>query len=682
MSSSVCGIGLYYGKRDVVFRKILYLSIPAIIFANPFNATLEDEASWLKDETFVISASRVKENIKKTSASITVIDEDTINKMGANTLLDVLRVVPGLGVSQSNIYVDKIGVRGVETWFSEKVLILLDGHSLNSDLLNGGATSAFANFPLEHIKRIEIIRGPASALYGENAFTALINIITKEAQDINGVQISAKSGSFNTSAANLLLGKRYENVDITANVNYRDTNGYKAYIESDSIGNSGHINPTSKRVNTNLSIKHKSGFYAKANYNTTEDGPRYGAAYALNNEDMSKRETYFVELGYKDKINDLYTLDTRVYHDSFKADNLWEIFPEGYTNIFHTTYPNGMLAISGYTNKKSGMETLLTLKKENYTFISGLSYETQKLQDPLYKTNYNPSTGAPLSSMQNFSDPSTNFVSEADRKFWAAYSELLYDVTESLRLTAGVRYDHYSDFGGIFNPRLGAAWEINPHNNIKLMYGEAFRAPTFAELYNKNNPALVGNSSLNPERVKTIELNLQNTSLDNLEVSLSIFNSAIDDIISTAGNTYVNQGKTTTQGVEAEIRQNLHRGSYIVANYTYQNPKCSTTSQSLENISRHEGYLALNYRINSTFNLYTDAKYIGKQTRASTDTRDEVKSSITSNATVLAKDVMLKDLQMKFSVYNLLDKKTYDSSSPYDYPLGGRSYMAELSYKF
>jgi iron complex outermembrane receptor protein len=214
------------------------------------------------------------------------------------------------------------------------------------------------------------------------------------------------------------------------------------------------------------------------------------------------------------------------------------------------------------------------------------------------------------------------------------------------------------------------------------MYGEAFRAPTFAELYNKNNPALVGNPDLDPERVKTLELNIQNSSIDNLEASLSIFKSTINDIITTANNTYVNQGKTTTRGLEAELKQTLHRGSYIVANYTFQNPKNEETSQDLENISKHEAYLALNCRINTYLNLYTDAKYTGKQTRSPTDTRDEVDSSITSNTTLLAKNLILKDLQMKFSVYNLLDEKSYDANSPYDYPLAGRSYMAELSYKF
>jgi len=341
-----------------------------------------------------------------------------------------------------------------------------------------------------------------------------------------------------------------------------------------------------------------------------------------------------------------------------------------------------LIAFSGYKSTKSGCEALVTVKGEDATLVTGLSYEIQKLRNPVYKANYNPLTNALVGSFQDFSAPDTNFVSEEDRKFWALYSELLYDPRDDLRLTAGVRYDNYSDFGEVVNPRLGAAWQANEHNNIKVMYGQAFRAPTFAELYNKNNPTLVGNSNLKPERVKTLELNIQNTDIPTLTASLTFFKSTIDNIITTANKTYINQGKTTSTGIEAELKKELNRGSYILANYTFQEPKNRLTSEDLENISQHEAYLALNYRINKHFNLYTDAKYAGDQTRSSTSSREKVDESITCNATLLVKKLLAKELSMKFSIYNLFDEKSYDSNNPYDYPLAGRSYMAELSYKF
>ena len=141
------------------------LVFPMLLTANTFETTLDEEREWLEEETFVVSASRVKENIKKTAASVSVIDDKMIEAMGANTLLDVLRTVPGLGVHQSQLFVNEIESRGVKTWFSEKVLILLDA-SKPSRPRNGGATLQYDTLNLQNVERIEVVRGPASALYG------------------------------------------------------------------------------------------------------------------------------------------------------------------------------------------------------------------------------------------------------------------------------------------------------------------------------------------------------------------------------------------------------------------------------------------------------------------------------------------------------------------------------------
>ena len=660
-------------------KTLFFLSMATLVAANPFETTLKEEVSWLEDETFVISASKVKEEIKKTTASVFVIDEDTINQTGAQTLFEALRVVPGLGVSQSNIYVNKINARGIETLFSEKVLILLDGHSLNSDLLDGGATTPYSNFPLNHVKRIEVIKGPASALYGENAFTALINIITKEAKEIKGTQVSAVLGSNNTHIANVLFGKTYENFDLVFDLNYRDTDGAEMFVAHDAINRSGYTHPFSKRLYTNLSIKHESGFYIKANYNHAQDGPHYGVVFILNDEDKSTRDAWFLEMGYQHKINDAFTISARAYRDFFQYDNKWRVMPQGAPSA---EYPEGMLGYVGLDNIKSGIETLITYSQNNMTLVSGVSYELQQIQNPWQKMNWNPVTGMPVSNMQDFSDPNTNYISENSREFFALYTEILYDLTKDLRLNAGMRYDHYSDFGGVFNPRIGAAWQLTEHNNLKLMYSEAFRAPTFSELYNINNPVSLGNPNLNPERVKTLELSFQNSSVENLEMSLTLFNSLINDIIIVSNYTHVNEGETSTKGFEATLKQNLYRGSYIVANYTYQNPENTKTSQTLPDIAKQLGYLALNYRVNRQLNLYIDAKYTGEQTRSDNDDRSKIDSSIINNVSLLIKDLFLKELQTKIFIYNVFNQNHFNSHTPYDYPLADRSYGVELSYKF
>jgi len=658
-------------------KLISFLCTSLLVLANPLESTLDDERQWLDEETFVVSASRVKEDIKKTAASVTVIEAKMIEAMGANTLLDVLRTVPGLGVHQSQIYINEIESRGVKTWFSEKVLILLDGHSLNS-LRNGGATLQYDTINLENVERIEVVRGPASALYGENAFTALINIITKKAEDIDGTIASLKIGSYNTQSYNLLFGKVIDDISITANLNYVKSDGYKAYIAQDSIGNSGYTDPTTDKTSLHLNVESK-GFYFMGQYTDRKEGPRFGVPKALNQRSLFNYKSYFVEAGYKKELSQTLFLHTRLYYDNSTPKNKVEFFPKGFPAPIYT---DGILSISSIEEEKKGIEALVTYKQDKVTLISGMMYERQSLSNPREVQNYDPLTLAPFPTLIDLPE-ALRSIAEVDREVHSFYSELLYDVNEEIRVTLGGRYDHFSDFGGNFSPRGGVTWQVNDTNTFKFMYGEAFRAPTFAELYNRNNPAVVGNPDLNPEKIKTFELSCINSDIDNTEIALTFFHNNLSDIITIdSTGQHLNNGDIKTQGLEAEVKYNLGRGSFIMANYTYQDPQNETTNAPMANVSRHKAYIGGNYRIDKMYNLYVDANYIGEQFRSTVDMREAVKSSIVANATLLMKDILLKDLKLRLSVYNLFDEQKYESSTPFDYPLPERSFMAELTYKF
>jgi len=653
---------------------VLLLSSLSYIYANPFQSTLENEISWLKEETFVISASKVKENIDKTPASIYVVTDKMIEEIGANDIFDALKIVPGIRIKQSYIYNNKISVRGVQTRSSEKVLVLLDGHSLNINLLNGGATDASKSLPIEFIKKIEVIKGPASALYGENAFTALINIITKKSEDIDGSVIKTKFGSNNTKSVNLLHGKKYDSNSIVININNQSTDGKSVFVKKDSINKSGYTNPTLSSTNMFLSVVNDNGFYFKGNYNEIKDGSNYGATHMINDTDLSKRRSYLLELGYKKGITNKTDIHLRTYYDNYKLDNKWEV-------------NTNRIAYTGNEDEKIGLESILKTKKDNYVLLTGLSFEQQNLKNPTQKMNWNPKTENPFNTTASYniidySNSDTNYIDEVDRNFWAFYSEILYDINSDLRINAGARYDYYNDFGKTINPRLGATWRINNNNNLKFLYAHAFRAPTFAELYNKNNPAVQGNPNLKPETVKTYEVTFENESIKNLKSTVTLFNTEIKDIILLENTIQTNKNKLITNGIEIEAKYNLSRGSYIIANFTKKYVENKTTKNKIANISQNNAFIAINKRINKFLNLYTEMEYVGSQTRLETDTRDDVPSSITNNMTLLIKNFKSKNLSIKLSAYNIFNTTTYDSAEPYDYPISGRSYMSELTYKF
>lgn len=182
-------------------------------------------------------------------------------------------------------------------------------------------------------------------------------------------------------------------MSISGNINYTKTDGYEAYIASDIVGNSGYTHPTSERKNLNLNMDYK-GFYFMGQYSDREEGPNFGAAKALNERSLFNYESYFVEVGHKKEISDRLSIQTRLYYDKSNPNNKIEVFPQGFPAPFLT--------------------------------VLELSEELRSIQ-------------------------------EVDRDIYAFYGELLYDLKDDLRLTIGGRYDHFSDFGGTFNPRVGAA---------------------------------------------------------------------------------------------------------------------------------------------------------------------------------------------------------------------------------
>ena len=644
-------------------RYLLVLGLPLLLWSNQFDATLENEIQWLEEESFVVSASRVKENIKKTSASISIIDEDMISKMGLNNLTDVLATISGISVSQSAIYFKEIASRGIKDFTSKHILFMIDGHSIDAILLNGGSTAVLDNMPLHNVKRIEVIKGPASALYGANAFTGLVNIITKNASDIDGSIVNSKIGSYNTKELNLLYGKQYEDLSIVANINFYKTDGNSVFVKKDRANNSATTDPYLEQLHANIKLDYKN-FYLSTMYIKRDDGSYFGPLGEVSNDNNPKLDYFYMESGYKQNINKMIDLSTRIYFDRYTTNNRWHLL----------TIPGNVDMKNAFKNTKQGIEVLGTVKiNQNFTSILGTTYEKHKQYDIQTITN-----GVNLSNTPN------SFAPNVNRDMKAFYLNNLYDLNNNVRFTFGIRYDDYSDFDSNTAPRGGVSWQIDENNILKFMYGEGFRTPTFAEAYNVSS-IIQGNTNLIPEKVKTYETTFENTYFTNTITKFTYFNNEFTDLITQSGNIYINSGKTKTEGLEFEAKYNLPRGSYILANYTYQKAKNTITNTDLANIAKHKGNIFLNYKINKYFSSFNHLVLKGKTKRAVGDTRDEVSGYGIFNSSLIAKN-LYKKMQFKVSINNVFNKKAYDPSNINytfdDYEKEGRNFMFEVSYKF
>ncbi|HHT9112376.1 MAG: TonB-dependent receptor plug domain-containing protein [Planctomycetes bacterium] len=191
---------------------------------------LSTEAVWFGFDDEVTIATRHETQISKAPSIVTVITDEEIKNLGYRTFVEILRTVPGFEILKTGALGDTIpAVRGFAS--DNKVRVMLNGHLVNNPL-RGGAFVNFDDFPVEGIKRIEIIRGPGSAMYGENAFLGVINIITKDAKDIDGVKVSSGYGSFDTYDENIIFGETHGDVGISGMVHYRQTNGFDGIVMS------------------------------------------------------------------------------------------------------------------------------------------------------------------------------------------------------------------------------------------------------------------------------------------------------------------------------------------------------------------------------------------------------------------------------------------------------------------
>ncbi len=640
---------------------------------------LQDEIMWLQEETFVTTATKTQEDITKSGSAVTVITDQDLEYMGARNLMDALKRVPGLGISISNIGTPIIEVRGVKTDFSEKVLLLKNGHAINNNIVNGGATTSYNNFLIDDIKQIEIVRGPGSALYGANAFVAVINIITKDAKDVDGTHVSLSLGDNETRKINIQTGQQLKNLNYVFNATLFDTDGHRDMVESDFLGNSGEMDDDNKQFELGLKLDYSS-FSFQGQYLKRNSGAYLGIGNALNDDTKQDYVEYFLEVAYQNSLTEDLTLTQTFYNNNFKLDNYWEIFPEA----FVPTFPNGLVAISFITMETLGAEFQLEYTLNQHKFILGFMAEHQSIFDVGFEANYDPTTNNPLpGGIQDIYDV-WPWIGNERRDIQALYVQDIWDINNSLRLITGARYDRYSDIGGSFNPRTSLSWGFLSDSDITLSYGTAFRAPNFGELYNMNNPVFVGNSDLNPEEIESYELSVSSQIFKRSDVRATVFRNNISELIELKSGTVNNAGNLEVNGLELESNSRLYGGSIVGFNYTYQYAEDKSSKRRSSDIPMHIANASYTYRYSQFLRAYLGLNYRGELNREASDSRPTIAEKTTIDFAVNIKSAD-KNTHIKLSIYNLFNEGYVDAARTgtinSDFPRPGRNFMFEVTQK-
>ena len=700
------------------------------------DAELDAELEWIRAEAeaeIVTVATKTKMTAQEAPSVVSVITGVDIRNMGARNIIDVLRTVPGFDlVKADSSPLHMIYIRGLNS--ATKVSIMINGHSMQA--FWGGPYFHLDSLPINSIRKIEIIRGPGSALYGTGAFLGVINIITKEGGH-EPSRVSFEGGSFDTARPSAELSLKDERLKIYMYAEHYRTDGYDGTIESDRAAVLPIFAPSASREMTNETRHYTfqanmsydslyfSGFFQKAH-------PEYpvGGRSVLTDEDDIDTSYAFAELGYGLPTGDRGNLRMRAYYDHGNLKPIQEHAPEE-TAQMYTGFPDGEGLHGGNWVKVSVTGTEITGDYEAYPgigLVAGASYEYVRQYDVKTYANYN-LTGKPLEiggvtyppfPFQYFPGrilpDSAKWNRNTDRSIAAAYVQGIFDLkeifslegsTENLVLTIGARYDSYDDIGSSANPRLGIVWAPTEKLWFKMLYGEAFRAPGLALLYMQNS----GNPDLKPEKVSTAEGLVGYHFTRTVSGSLTGFYVSAEDMIGFSENMFENVGKTESHGMEAELRATFGRNRYAYLNLTWQDVKNATHSaivseggQTYVHDDFHPGTapefygnIGVNYGFTESIIGNISLNYVGERDRTGEkiwigedlldkDQRDPVKERWLLSASLTFRDFFAKGTELQLSGFNLLDEDHRDPDQDgfilNDIPCPGRSFMGRISYSF
>lgn len=653
---------------------------------------IHEEIRWLQAEAAVTITTKHEMPINRAPGIVTVIMAEEIKEMGLRTLTDVLRIVPGFDISMDANGQKRTAVRGVLDKESPKVRILIDGHSINEPG-SGSASWNFDDLVVENARKIEVLRGPASALYGQNAFLAVINIITKDTDDIDGFQWIAGGGSFDTQNYNMLFGKEIGNLKMSGSFDYFDTQGHSEIVEQDILSPApfsmapGRSQNAREKTDLNLKLSYKN-LDLKTKYMKKRREGYIGWDYALNDDTMWEDTFMFSELIYKLSIGEKLNIIPRLYYDQNNYDDFIELRPEGFVDTTETldvVYPDGIKALVKLKLRDIGFENQFNYNVfEGNKITFGFQYEWSHLHDVDTFANINPVTMEPQSS---FIDYSKEFpvAREATRQIWSLYLQDEWNVTEDIDFTVGVRFDHFKRFGGTTNPRIGLIWRFMDDAHLKFLFATAFRAPSLNEMFLTNNYIENGDSGLDPEKINTYEIGLGYDFTENLSGNINYFYNRLRDRIVLDTSRYFNNGGARVMGVEAGLRANFWDDDYFYANYTFQDAEDTRNRNRLPDVPIHKANFGLNLGLGKYINTNLHTFLSGPRPREYGDTRHNMPSYALTDFTLIGRN-FLDNFEIRGSVNNLFDKKYYDPSPqntvPTDYPQQGRSFMIELRYEF
>jgi iron complex outermembrane receptor protein len=687
----------------------------------------EDLLLSFGEEEFLSIATGQKQLISKAPAVASVITAEDIKALGANTLEEVLATVPGVHVSLSSTYLSPVySVRGIYTDKNPQVLMLVNGVPITQ--LHFGDRGGRSSLPVRDIARVEVIRGPGSAVYGADALAGVINVITKGADQMGGTEAGARIASFDTAEGWLLHGTRWGEVEAAFSLQAQRGDGddsRRVGSDSQSVFDQatavlgfpaaslapGQLDTDTEGYDARIDLAYDK-FQARLWNARQSGGVGPGIALALDPSGAGDIDNYLFDLGYTDaELLPDTVVELRASYMDINVQTEQRLFPAGALlpigadgNI-NTSQFVPMLFTDGFRGNPEFYEEHVRLEGIfTYNGFTGHSLRiaggyTKQEESAKERKNYGPSVLDLANrdcsgficivdgTLTDVSNTPYAFIEDQDRDVWYASIQDQWQLANDWNLTMGLRYDDYSDFGSTVNPRAALVWDASTDLTAKLMYGRSFRAPSFAEQFLINNPVDRGNPDLDPETAQTYELAFDYRASFDWRVGFNVFYYEIEDLIDfapTPQGTQVaqNVGRQQGQGFEFETEWNLAENLRIVANYAWQNAEDEEFDEDAARAPEQQAYLRAHWKPRHNWALTAELKWIADRNREPLDPRAQIDDYAIANLN-LERQKLFDRLDLGLRVRNLLDENASEPSPyeavpsgslmPDDFPLEERS---------
>ncbi len=533
------------------------------------------------------------------SNSVSVLSNRHIEARHANSVTDLLRQVPGLHVDQAGGRgsVSSVYLRGGDPNFT---VVLIDGVKVNNPANTRGGSYDFSTLDIANIERIEIGRGPLSAVFGSDAMSGVINIITRRARQKREAHAEFSAGGEGYLSTRVGAGGADQWGDYSVNVSLTDDG---EPVE----GSHNEARALSGNLNLDLGDEMDLRFHVRASTSDLESfpddsgGPRLAV---IRERDVRDVEEHVAGLNFAHRLNERWRYRLNLGYYQNREDAASPGVAPGVRD------PIGIprnRAINKFRRYSFDWRNDLTLSRNTRVTVG-----VETVREDAHSRGQLDFTF--------FSVP-TEF--DLQRDTWALFAEARIQASETLIVQGGIRVDNPEDFSSQVSPRIGAVYELRPNETtLRANWGNGFKLPSFFAL---GHP-VVGNSTLRPEEARSVDVSIaQRLRQGDVVATLTAFHNRFAELIDlqeVPTPLLVNRSKVRTGGVELGVQLIHHDSITVDANVTYLDTDIEDSDEELRNRPRWRAGTNVNWQLRNDLNLNIDLLYVGENHDSSIPTAD------------------------------------------------------------